>query len=354
MFILKKISKKFNLEKNSNSDISEPYNIFSYNSLNNINNLNNIKAKTKDIQHQNFGSTTIRNVFSSSNFKNNINNMYNILEEKNKFIKSKSFNDINNNNYDRQILDKKKEYETNIYNYLLKEKYLYEKNLLKMNLGPGKYDLNTNKYKDLNELKNAQNFGSSEIRFPVSLSGIVTPGAGRYLPLKIWGKKKKYTNPFISEIIKIEKFHEKSKKNKNKMILRKLLNIEKNKSPSVWDYYPEKYLSIEYDNQKIHKKNNNMKNDSDELNNIMFEVNKDKLINKNQKENNINNFYKFNDFDNHKVKFKQQIAPFLSTEKRKGFETIEMKDINEIVGPGYYHKDSYFDWNKKSYNLLFN
>ena len=102
-------------------------------------------------------------------------------------------------------------------------------------------------------------------------------------------------------------------------------------------------MSIEHDNKKFNKKNS-----SNILNNE-FKKNKDifKSLN-NSKEKKINTF------DHREIGLKKQKVPFLSTENRKGFEEMEIKDINYIVGPGFYLDDSYFDWNKKSYNLLYN
>ena len=54
------------------------------------------------------------------------------------------------------------------------------------------------------------------------------------------------------------------------------------------------------------------------------------------------------------VKFGQQIAPFSSSTEKKEGEYFIIKDNNAKTGPGSYRADSYFDWNKKSYNILFN
>ena len=52
------------------------------------------------------------------------------------------------------------------------------------------------------------------------------------------------------------------------------------------------------------------------------------------------------------------LAPFLSYTRRDDIENFEKNRIKnfggKIGGPGYYKTDSYFDWNKKSYNILFN
>ena len=55
---------------------------------------------------------------------------------------------------------------------------------------------------------------------------------------------------------------------------------------------------------------------------------------------------------------KKNFAPFLSNTRRDDMENFEKERISniggKIGGPGYYKIDSYFDWNKKSYNILFN
>ena len=199
---------------------------------------------------------------------------------------------------------------------------------------------NISKEKKIKVLK--KHFGSSEKRFPKSLSGIVTPGPGRYF-LKIMGNKKRIKNNhcfipknIIKDIIKRQNSFNTFKKK---------LNKEKNKSPPVGSYFPEKINSIEYDNQKI--KTKNLKKN---YNGFGSTVDRFKLL-KNQKENIIDKFY---DIDFPKVKSGQSIAPFLSSLERNEIDKILIKDKNYNTGPGSYGIDSYFDWNKKSYNLLFN
>ena len=46
--------------------------------------------------------------------------------------------------------------------------------------------------------------------------------------------------------------------------------------------------------------------------------------------------------------------PFLSNVEKDGFKSmVDRITDNKEVGPGAYRYDSYFDWNKKSYNMLF-
>ena len=54
-------------------------------------------------------------------------------------------------------------------------------------------------------------------------------------------------------------------------------------------------------------------------------------------------------------KIYQQNAAFLGIAGRTDIDDNKKKNlINPNAGPGSYRKDSYFDWNKKSYNILFN
>ena len=55
---------------------------------------------------------------------------------------------------------------------------------------------------------------------------------------------------------------------------------------------------------------------------------------------------------------RQNLIPFLSNTRRDDLDNFEKDRIakigGKIDGPGYYNVDSYFDWHKKSYNILFN
>ena len=318
-----------NIHKKLNLNIDTPIT----NQCNNYLTFNTLSIKTKDNKYQNFGSSTIRNVFSL-NKRFNINNIIPISDKKPKMIKSKSFTKKGNEFghkqlFNKKIINKSKE-------NLINDNYIYKENILKDNIRPRKNEL-FNKNLLSNKI---QNFGSLEVRFPMTLSETITPGVGKYLGLEIWGNKKKYNNSFIPKIIKKDNIQ---KNNNFKILFNKLLKNEKNKIPSVGQYSPEKFVSIEHDNKKFNKKNS-----SNILNNE-FKKNKDifKSLN-NSKEKKINTF------DHREIGLKKQKVPFLSTENRKGFEEMEIKDINYIVGPGFYLDDSYFDWNKKSYNLLYN
>ena len=51
---------------------------------------------------------------------------------------------------------------------------------------------------------------------------------------------------------------------------------------------------------------------------------------------------------------RQNIAPFSSNVERDGINPNISNDKNKNeLGPGAYRYDSYFDWNKKTHNILF-
>ena len=286
----------------------------------------------KEKYFQNFGSSTIRNIFSQE--KINFSEKYQpkvINNEKLKMEKSKSLKNLNTttpSNIKKFYKSKK---------YILKENHVFEKKLLSSKIGSRMYESLKNRkiYK-----KDMEKFGSSEIRFPINLLETITPGPGFYY--KDCKIKKINGHSFIPKNIIKDNLKGISKFKLD--IFKESIKNEKNKSPSVGEYFPEKYNSIEYTNQKIKTKNKIISN---KINNNNLKIQTNKLTDI-QKENiieNINISY---------PKIIEQKAPFLSNENRKGFENYQIKDINYIVGPGSYLEDSYFDWNKKSYNLLFN
>ena len=309
--------------------------------------------KSKDVKFQNFGSSSVRDIFSSLNVKNyknffkekkldnindNMNNIITINNKKSKITKSKSFTDKNKykNLSKLKVFYKSKE-------DILKEKNIYEKKFSLNNLGPGVYEPENNKNTHIKKL-NYENFGSLEKRFPINSSEVNSPGPGKYLSLKYWGSKAKIKqSSFIPNNI-IKENAKGIKLFKQRTFIKKLIS-EKNKSPSVGLYSPEKKNSIDYENQKL-------KDKKTIFNSYGFgsTVDRVKLLN-NKKEDKVDQIY---NLDYPKVKFGQQIAPFLYSTERKESENFILKDNNTKIGPGSYKADSYFDWNKKSYNLLYN
>ena len=309
--------------------------------------------KSKDVKFQNFGSSSVRDIFSSLNVKNyknffkeknldnindNMNNIITINNKKSKIAKSKSFKDKNKykNLSKLKVFYKSKE-------DILKEKHIYEKELSLNSPGPGAYETENSKNTHIKKL-NFENFGSLEKRFPISSSGVNTPGPGKYLSLKYWGNKDKIKhNSFIPKNI-IKDNAKRVKILKDNIFTKKLIS-EKNKSPSVGLYSPEKINCIDYENQKLKEKRPIFN-----FYGFGSTIDRVKLLN-NKKEEKVDQIY---NLDYPEVKIGQQIAPFLSNTERKESENFIIKDNNTKTGPGSYKADSYFDWNKKSYNLLYN
>ena len=308
--------------------------------------------KSKDVKFQNFGSSSVRDIFSSlkvKNYKNffkernldnindNMNNIIAINNKKTELAKSKSFTDKNKykNLSKLKVFYKSKE-------DILKEKHIYEKELSLNNPGPGAYEPENSKNTHIKKL-NFVNFGSLEKRFPISSSGVSTPGPGKYISLNYWGKSKIKHNSFIPKNI-IKENAKRIKILKEKIFTKKLIS-EKNKSPSVGWYSPEKINCIDYENQKLKEKRPIFN-----FYGFGSTIDRVKLLN-NKKEEKVDQIY---NLDYPEVKIGQQIAPFLSSTQRKESENFIIKDNNTKTGPGSYKADSYFDWNKKSYNILYN
>ena len=46
-------------------------------------------------------------------------------------------------------------------------------------------------------------------------------------------------------------------------------------------------------------------------------------------------------------------APFIRSPFQSGFERMTDEDIGSGLEPGHYNVKSYFDWNKKTYNVSY-
>ena len=220
----------------------------------------------------------------------------------------------------------------------LKERNLINKKILKTQVGPGSYDPSTSlyKYKKDNDI---QNFGSLDIRFKEDYDKMNNPGVGTY---SIEGDLIKKKHMFISPIPpNITKRNSEGISNAKLQEMKMYLNSEKNKQPGAGDYYPELVNSLNY---KIYKeaKNSEKKPGFNNGQKRFFEPK-----NKYEDENYVG---KYNILPKEK-EFSQQISPFGSKAERNSFD--EEKGRNNNIGPAYRY-DSYFDWNKKSYNMLFN
>ena len=205
--------------------------------------------------------------------------------------------------------------------------------------GPGAYDPKILKIIESNKFNNKTNtfnfrskrFGTagSDIRWKESI-----PGPGSYI--------NPYTAKGTSNTLLINGLYMDIRKGKD--ILRpkakktKSLKVDFNRMPEAGMFNPALISSIAYNNRKkVNSTNNNI--------NVAFSKSIKYEARKEQKSN-IGPGYYYHPKD---IKEKQIHPPFLQSDTK--FKTN--KNMFGI-GPGYYESRSYFDWNKKSYNVSFN
>lgn len=204
--------------------------------------------------------------------------------------------------------------------------------------GPGSYNINPQYVKKSIGVSKAI-FGTSEKKFS-KLDTIETSidnlGPGSYLQLNQWNKLD--DKNIIDKIMSPKRYKKPIPKSKERSI-----RIEENKEnlPPIGIYDVGRYNSIENNLVKNVAKIGLINAPFSSLSQ-RFKYDKDLL----KQENNLGPgyYYKYN-----KNKVKENLNSFNSSENR----FIYSKDSNNNVGPGLYNKESYFDWNKKSFNLKF-
>ena len=219
----------------------------------------------------------------------------------------------------------------------LKERNLINKKILMDQIGPGSYDPSFSFYKNKKD-NDIQNFGILEKRFKENIDN--NPGVGSYsLQNSFIKKKSNYISPVPPNI---------SKKNLEGISSPRLQEMkmhiysENHKQPGVWNYFPEIVNSIDYRVYKLAKSSEKKPG---------FNNGEKRFYEKEQKIENDNQVGKYNLLFKEK-EFAQRNCPFGS--KAEKFDYKEPNMEQKQLGPGSYRYDSYFDWNKKSYNMLFN
>ena len=302
----------------------------------------------KSPKFQNFGSTVSRGIMypSIKNFiligkknkdnlthcvKNNISgfkNSINTFKEKYNFNKTKLF---------------KKKNSINSFNTLskLNMESIKQKNILakieqKSKIGPGSYEPLYNE-KKLSLSSDIENFGSLEKRFP-NYSTLETPGAGSYLQLQTWGDKKEKKTNYFHNIKKPEKNLEEQKEICKNVLKQYKIN------PEIGQYEPDRTCTIDYENYKTVEKSKTKPCFGSNL----------KRFNSLSKNKINDNFVGKYELLIPEKKNYQQKSPFLVGAERDTIENMGLKFRNNSeIGPGSYLADSYFQWNKKSFNMLF-
>jgi len=322
---------------------------------------NYLSPKTESSNNQFFGSTVSRGIIFPKNKINNIKIGRNKPEHRKKIeIVSNTLNLSNGlNSSIKNINESKSDTKKNkiIIKRIDKAELIREiakslKTDYSSNPGPGSYDPQL--IPKNNFSYEIGNFGSLERRFPVYKKTNEEEGILTYLHLDTWGPKKRtnYLKKIIPQNI-LKKLKEGLSMNKMNLFREKIMQ-ESRIQPCLGTYDTEKINTIESRVKNAANASRNMppfgiatkrilieEKLKQDKNNKMGYLTQEEKIEKNEKKNNKNNY-----------------APFLSKTRRDdidNFNKIRIANIGgKIGGPGYYKTDSYFDWNKKSYNILFN
>ena len=318
----------------------------------------NIEGPVKFSNVNNFGSNVSRGLLfpmSRNKIKIGVTNKKTSLIIKNDYNKD---NKINNINIKKSLsLGNKIKKENSILNKInnpviaqslyandLKEKYMQNKKFLTTQLGPGAYNPSVSYDKNKKE-SIIQNFNSLAKRFLINKDSIMFPGVGTYSTIDSYSPKKTYFKSIVPPNITQRHINGISaytiKETKDK------LYNDKHKQPCVGEYYPEINNSIEYNNFKITQSYYNGNKPS-------FNYAEKRFFEPKRKYEDENQVGKYN-LSLKEKEMTQQLSPFSSNVERDGINYFlpNNKNKKEQIGPGAYRYDSYFDWNKKSYNILF-
>ena len=193
--------------------------------------------------------------------------------------------------------------------------------------------------------KTFSKFGSTSKRFSENSSTkwqYETPGPGSYINPYNMNKNEGVVN-YRDMIIHMEKAkslsktHYNNNEDNNSRMINPLLN-RKMKVPPVGLYNPERIFTIDYNNQRKKLKRPYPKD-------VAFSSGMSKSINKGEYSNLGPGYY----YKEKKIDNKQVYPPF-----RQGDKKWKNNYVGEyLTGPGQYNMDSYFGWNRKTFNINF-
>ena len=227
-----------------------------------------------------------------------------------------------------------------IYINNLKERNIINKRILKGQIGPGSYDPSFSFYKNKKD-NDIQNFGALEIRFKDNNNDkLLYPGVGTYSYQDSFSQKKSL---FTSQVPpNISKKVSEGISNTKVQALKPYIYLENHKQPAVGEYSPEKVNS--YDTKVFKDMNYSGKKPG-------FISGEKRFFEPKYKYEDENQVGKYNLLYKEK-EFSQRESPFGCKSDRFIYRRDKEKTKNDV--PCSYRYDSYFDWNKKSYNMLFN
>ena len=303
-------------------------------------NIGNFDFEPKKNKFQNFGTYESRNMAPIPRIKNYKNLLNNSL---NKIYK---FNNVNKSIDEKNKLNRFSHSLHNLKINIIKDQAMKLKEEVKKNLGPGTYspEFFFNFGYHLNNKNNKNNIFNHKIvseinkgKDPIYMSVNDNPGVGEY---DVTGEIKKE----IDYILFLKKSKEQKDRNDLKLkmdIARKKIKKKKEKKIIIRKEYKDteeykirqqflkNYFRPAFDSAEPKFKNYGSKDDSN------IGVGSYNLI------------YP-------RIKIGQIRVPFLNGAKKwsnKNFENYNK--INGNVGPGTYEQRSFFDWNKKSFNVQY-
>ena len=273
----------------------------------------------KKNKFQNFGSSMSRKMESPKRMK------LETIEDNIKYFfqVEKSKNNKKDNEDKVRLYKNSKFYIYKLKAELLKEKSIFNKKILSDNLGPGLYE--PKKLKNKKESK-VENFGTLVDRNLTNNNKNKKDSVCSYLPLEDWTKKFK----------------------------KKSYDIKKKEN--IFPFFEEIQEEKMANKEEIFNKKDS-ENETDKENNI-----NSKKINKNRPgfgseeprfyvfQSQINEFNGVGSYELNPIKKnKENCITFMSSDGR---HKIIKYDNNPLLGPGTYDKyNTFFDWNKKSYNV---
>ena len=293
----------------------------------------NFKLEPKKNKYQNFGTYESRNMFPISLNKNK--NMNNLRLNTDTSLNNLRFKNKLNEN--RNKLNKYKRLLHNLRFNIIKEQAKQYKKNVEDNLGPGSYSPN-NFYNLKKNHQMTKTININEKKVPSYLDRNDNPGVGEY---DVKGEYKQN----IEKNLTLQKSKMDKEKYDKKIFIENI--IKKNKIKQLQQQ--RRFIKIDYtetDEYKIRKQY---------MHNSFFRPPfnsaepKFKLENKN--DTNINIYQnEYTDYPSKKIN--RLNIPFLSKAIRKCNQTIDANSVKK-VGPGSYEQKSFFDWNKKSFNVQY-
>ena len=298
-------------------------------------NIDNFNIKPKKIKFQNFGTYESRNLFPLPKIKNYTNFLNSNINNINKFKKNRSVDDKNKlNKFGRSL--------HNLRINTIKEKSIENKLEIENKIGPGKYspDLYYNLANNIINNVNKNNYEKKEYKDSSEYIKVnENPGVGEYdimgenkkeIDYILFLKKSKEAKDRNDLKIKMENTRKKIKKkkeNKDKFVFPK--EYKDTEEYQIRQQYLKNYFRPAFDSAEPKFKKIGSKDDSN------IAVGSYNLI------------YPLK-------KIKQIKAPFLSGTSKLNNKIFDiLSKSNRNVGPGTYEQSSFFDWNKKSFNVQY-